>query len=613
MKHSSTSSLFSNFGSLETLPSDFHPIVEIQRLLFELTEENIEDTYKQIIDLNSKLDNYDDLATSLCDISWRMSKKNRLYVDLTVKLCMFGMDFMQSLLEVIRPCNGLFFRGLFKKEIFTKEHVRVKIENERRMHYFFIPELNSKNQINETKKQDNDIEFIKKFSKLVAMQPNEVKEASDYGYKKKSIEFLLKYDESKFFKQILKKHPKKAKNLLELNPFEMFQDKLAPIDFAAYYGSSKCFDLLLKEGEQITKTTCTCALHGCNSYIIDTCREKLGDFSQGLRVAVDMQLSAMYKPILEMMNFDDVMCTNFDQILASKNYPIIWSFFLLGFDASVLKNGNSLLHVAIITRQYTFAKLLMHDLPSINQENGKGLTPLSIAASYGYRNLCKLLLENGASANVKWNKYDTLLSTALLYNDMNSVNFLIEHGAVVDSRLFLSASTNEKIAHTLIKLSPPIAFKGLKGNNPLHEAGMGDDILNLQTLLDNQRYNIDAQNELGFTPFHIALYSDYPTNAAIFISRNCNVNTHNYIGETPIMCASRIGLFDYASLMIEMGAEVNYKTVGGLTALHIASLESRQDICALLIMNGANTDAADCFGKKPVDYASTPSVKILFN
>ena len=151
MKHSSISSLLSNFGSLETLPSDLHPIVEIQRLLFELTNENIEETYKQIIDLNSKLDNFDDLASNIVDISWRNQRKNRLYVDLTVKLCMLGMDFVSSLYEVIRPCNGLFFRGLYKKEIFTKEQVRIKIENERRMHYFFLPEINSKIQINETK------------------------------------------------------------------------------------------------------------------------------------------------------------------------------------------------------------------------------------------------------------------------------------------------------------------------------------------------------------------------------------------------------------------------------------------------------------------------------
>ena len=613
MKHSSISSLLSNFGSLETLPSDLHPIVEIQRLLFELTNENIEETYKQIIDLNSKLDNFDDLASNIVDISWRNQRKNRLYVDLTVKLCMLGMDFVSSLYEVIRPCNGLFFRGLYKKEIFTKEQVRIKIENERRMHYFFLPEINSKIQINETKKQDNEMEFIKKFTKLSLMQPNEIKEVSDYGYKMKSLEFLLKYDEYKFYKQILKKHPKKTKTMLELNPFEMLQDKLCPLDFAAYYGSSKCFDLLLNKGESITKTTCTCSLHGCNSYIIDTCKEKLGDFSQGFNIAVDMQLSAMYKPILEKMNYDDIMNTNFDSILTSKNYPVIWSFFLLGFDSSFLRNGNSLLHVAVASRQYTFSKLLTHDTPSINQENNKGWTPLAYAVSNGFKNICKLLLDNGAHANVKWNDKDTLISTALFYDDMTAVNYLIEHGAVIDSNLISSALANEKMSHTLMTLTPPIAFKGLKGNNPLHELAMTDDILGLQTLLDNEKFNIDAQNELGFTPLHIALYSDNSTSAAIFLSRNCNVNTHNIIGETPLMCATRAGLFDYASLMIEMGSDINYKSIGGLTALHLASLASHQDICALLIMNGADMNATDCFGKKPIDYATTPSVKILFN
>ena len=604
--------VLANFGITSPIPADLHPVMEVQECIMGLNKENITETGEKLLILANKLGNFDDITTNICDFAQRNTKYTNNYVDLCVLLAANGSKFVNSLFEVIKPCNGHLFRGLYLKKIYTKDHIKLKISMDRKMHYFFLPEFNSKKMITLTR-QTTDITFLRHFSKVLNMSTSEVREVCEFGYKKKSVEYVLKYDESKLLKALLQKHSQRVHQLVEPAYLEIIQDKVTPIDLAAYYGSIKCFNILMKEGEQITRSTCSCAIHGGNSTIIDKCRVHSGDFSQALMMAIEMHREKYYKIILEKTQVEDVLNLKFDFIIATKNYPVIWTFFLLGFDSSSLSKGNTILHMAVLTRQFVFSKMTSNDQLMINKENLFGFTPLGLSVGMGYFRMSKMLIENGAHTNIRWNRTETLIDTAFANARIDIATFLVNHGALISPDMILKGKEDSLIGYFLIKMHWPIDFAEMPGNTTLHRAILDDDIIEIQNIIDKRDKSLlDKPNDLGFTPFHMAIYLNLNTIAAVLISRNCNVNTHNILGETPLMCATRNGVYDICEIMINMGADINYQSIGGISALHVACMEAKQDICALLIVKGADKEPLDIKSMKPVDYARPPNVRILF-
>lgn len=83
------------------------------------------------------------------------------------------------------------------------------------------------------------------------------------------------------------------------------------------------------------------------------------------------------------------------------------------------------------------------------------------------------------------------------------------------------------------------------------------------------------------------------------------VNAVNELGSTPLHIAAGISSPDIAGLLLNKGAAVNAKDHDGATPLHIAAFTRHKATLELLLAKGADVHATDNNGKTARDYAET--------
>lgn len=115
---------------------------------------------------------------------------------------------------------------------------------------------------------------------------------------------------------------------------------------------------------------------------------------------------------------------------------------------------------------------------------------------------------------------------------------------------------------------------------------------------------------VSFSVFSATLHEAVKTgdvqtvNKMIAASRSV-VNARNDLGSTPLHIAAGIAAPDIARLLIEKGAVINAKDNSGATPLHIAAFSGRKASLELLLAKGADVHAKDNQGKTARDYAET--------
>ncbi|MFA5241164.1 MAG: ankyrin repeat domain-containing protein [Sulfuricella sp.] len=91
-----------------------------------------------------------------------------------------------------------------------------------------------------------------------------------------------------------------------------------------------------------------------------------------------------------------------------------------------------------------------------------------------------------------------------------------------------------------------------------------------------------------------------------FIAANRGmVNAKNDLGSTPLHIAASTPAPDITRLLLDKGAAVNVKDSSGAAPLHIAAFSGQKANLELLLAKGADVHAKDNQGKTARDYADT--------
>jgi ankyrin repeat protein len=148
----------------------------------------------------------------------------------------------------------------------------------------------------------------------------------------------------------------------------------------------------------------------------------------------------------------------------------------------------------------------------------------------------------------------------------------------------------------------PNAVTYLVKNTPLHLASCAE----AARLLLERGANIEARNDAGSTPLHLAAMHCQVDVARVLIEAGADVNARSNSGATPLHDAS---CRDVAELLIAYGARVDARDKYGDTPLHEAVRRDRCDVVEVLLKHGANPNEIGALGTTPLYLAKSECVR----
>jgi len=260
---------------------------------------------------------------------------------------------------------------------------------------------------------------------------------------------------------------------------------------------------------------------------------------------------------------------------------------------------------------------------SVDQQNRRGITPLSTAILSNRYDMCSLLIKKGANVNALTKTGVPPLFLAIINNSiimkelsMDSNKMKHDYMATLKKNLILSYRVIQLLVKSGANVNQVIKnnhnlFK-LQGLTPLSLAAREDNLMVAQLLIKNN-VQINLSQGAFFSPLIVAANNGYKDMIKLLIHYGAHVNEKdNKIGFTPIIAVANSNISDgvkynIVKYFIEKGADVNSEAKSGMTALGAAS--NRNDIrtVKLLVKSGANVNAnlktGELSGLTPLDYA----------
>jgi len=132
--------------------------------------------------------------------------------------------------------------------------------------------------------------------------------------------------------------------------------------------------------------------------------------------------------------------------------------------------------------------------------------------------------------------------------------------------------------------------RGLGGRNPLHCAAYSGNFKVVRMLIEYDPADIDARDEIGWTPLFLASRGRYSKDGSVFrllLEHGADINARSKRGRTPLHWASFDGVPEVVRLLLEHGADVEVKDIHEKTALELAVEKGHDEVAGLLRVHGA--------------------------
>ena len=147
--------------------------------------------------------------------------------------------------------------------------------------------------------------------------------------------------------------------------------------------------------------------------------------------------------------------------------------------------------------------------------------------------------------------------------------------------------------------------KDSDGRTPLWHAAKNGDLEAVQRLVAVEGVDIDAADQYGHTPLHLASHKGHECVARVLLDNGANLDAANKNGQTPLHMASYKGHESVVRLLLDKGAKVGAADRAGNTPLHMASVQGHESVARLLLDKGAKVEAADKDGRTSLHAPNT--------
>jgi ankyrin repeat protein len=141
------------------------------------------------------------------------------------------------------------------------------------------------------------------------------------------------------------------------------------------------------------------------------------------------------------------------------------------------------------------------------------------------------------------------------------------------------------------------------GWSPLHYAAYRGHKQAAELLLNNGALvNAKASNDVR--PLHLAAEQGQTALAELLLGKGADVNARQVQGWTPLGLAAQNGHLETVKLLLDKGADVNSKSKSGLTPLHTAVSKGCREVVELLLSKGAEVNSKSNNGRTPLHTAA---------
>ena len=269
-----------NYSSLEDvpIPNELYPSHFIYLNLEKINQENYEFIYNEIINFsnlsnNHKINVLSSAITYLSTIRPFQTLIFTLFCELFLKNENFPKEFQSVLIQKLLKSNPKLLYNLIIKDIIKfdliKDFLRRSL-NIVNIFYFnsFLP--NFEKEIEFFIKNSNDEIIVQKYLSILKNNPIEFQELIDFGWEKKSLGYILKYDIIEELLILTENSNFNFNQMITWSPFEIYPapNSKKMITICAYFGSINCFKFLFLNGHNDFYDVIKYAVSGGNLEII---------------------------------------------------------------------------------------------------------------------------------------------------------------------------------------------------------------------------------------------------------------------------------------------------------------------------------------------------------
>lgn len=209
--------------------------------------------------------------------------------------------------------------------------------------------------------------------------------------------------------------------------------------------------------------------------------------------------------------------------------------------------------------------VLVRSGASLDGVDGKGRTPLHLAAAEGLPASIRALVERGANLSAIDDKGDTPFHTAARAGNVKNLAVFATISAGPDPR-------------------------NANGETPLHVAAQIGSTNAIKALV-HLGANLGSTASNGDTPVAVAAMHGQPTSIDTLVALGAEVNPKNRDGEFPIHLAARAGDPDCVAALTAFGADLCAKNGAGETPIRLSADSASEETVSALVALGGDAHA----------------------
>jgi len=202
-------------------------------------------------------------------------------------------------------------------------------------------------------------------------------------------------------------------------------------------------------------------------------------------------------------------------------------------------------------------------------------------------------------------------------------NYLAQIQALIDQkwkenpeemkRVMAELEAKEKKEKPKVETPKGVSFDPQLTQELIEEMNKSWDVVDMSKVQDliKRGADVDAKDNDGDTPLHLATERNFIEIAKLLIERGADVNAKNSWGETPLHMASYHNRIEIAKLLLDAGADVEAKNMFGMTPLYFTDTIKKIKLAQLLLERGANPMTKANHGKTPFSKAKSKQMREL--